>query len=380
MSLAISGMTASTIATEFGRGTVRGSGGLSRQQVAALQAALSEAVSIHHHYAIPRTGVGVAARSTVLSLVGEGYLEPRGTSYEEWVATAKGIAMGRHLGLDQRFTGAVPSMRARAIILRTLTMPDRYAVGDVDSHSPRRLAIGATREDMWIERLGYGTLVREVDPRHGRFMTLALTTKGQTLVEATDMPIKLTLTDEEEDAVRAGTMKYGIVPDPTVVQRANFQIESDWLCSPRDLYARLLDPAAIYPGTRIELVRERGGALIGTATAGPWNRVCLSLLQAYEGATHRHWLFDATFEYSDRGHMDKDARRVWAPFPEDYSNESVRPTLHERQFARDCGFQSLASMRSTWLRRAQLASVRRGSGMRGWVKGLVVELHNLDFS
>jgi len=358
----------------------RGAGGLSRQQVAALQAALSEAVSIHHHSATPRAGVGVAARSTVLSLDGEGYLEPRGTSYEEWVATPKGIAMGKRLGLDQRFTGAVPSMRARAIILRTLTMPDRYAVGDVDAHSPRRLRIGATREDMWIERLGYGTLLREKDPRHGWFMTLALSAKGQALVEATDMPLKLALTDEEEDAVRAGTMKYGIVPDPIVVQRANFQIETDWLCSPRDLYARLLDPAAIYPGTRIELVRERGGALIGTAAAGPWNRVCLSLLHAYEEATHRHWHFDATFAYSDRGPMDKGPRRVWAPFPENYSNESVRPRAQERQFARDCGFETLANMRSTWLRRAQLASVRRGSGMRGWVKGLVVELQHLDFS
>lgn len=373
MSLAISTSAAATT-----RGTAGGADGLSRQQVVALQAALSEAVAIHHHSFNARAGVGVAARSTVLSLVGEGYLEPRGTSYEEWVATTKGVAMGRQLGLDQRFTGAVPSMRARAIILRALTMPDCYAVGDVDAHSPRRLRLGATRENMWIERLGYGTLVRDLDPRHGSFMTLALTAKGQALVEATDMPIKLALTDEEEDAVRAGTMKYGIVPDPTVVERANFQIESDWLRSPRDLYARLLDPAAIYPGTIIELVRERGGALIGTAKAGPWNRVCLSLLQAYEEPTHRHWHFDASFAYSDLGCLDKGARRVWAPFPEDYSDASVRPREHERQFASDCGFKSLTSMRSTWLRRTHLASVRRGSSMRGWVKGLVVELHHLD--
>ncbi len=372
--------TATKGSAQIARGTVRGAGGFSVQQLVALQAALSEAVSIHNQYVTARAGVGVAARSTVLSLAGEGYLEHRGTSAEEWVATPKGIAMGRHLGLDQRFTGAVPTTRARAIILRALTMPDLYAVGDVDAHSPRRLRIGATREDMWIERLGYGTLVREVDRRHGWFMTLMLTTKGQELVEATDMPIKLALTDEEEDAVRTGTMKFGIVPDPTVVQRANFQIESDWLQSPRDLYARLLDPAAIYPGTRIELVRERGGALIGTAAAGPWNRVCLSFLPANAKPHTRDWHFDATFEYREQAFGAPIDRRVWAPFPENHSYKPVRPDAQAKEFARDCGFASLAAMRSTWLRRSHLASVRRGSGMRGWVKGLVVELHNLDFS
>lgn len=355
-----------------------GGGGLSRHQVAALQAAMSNAVSIERAGHQPRAGVGAAAQSTVLSLASEGYLEPRGTSPEEWVATSAGIALGRRRGLAERFTGVVPSMRARAIILRTLTLPDFHASGDVEAFFPRKLRIGATRDHLWIERLGYGELVREMHPQYGWFMTLALTAKGQKLVEATDMPIKVALTDEEEDALRAGTMKFAIVPDPTHVERANFQIVTDRLSSPRDLYARLLDPASIYPGTRIELVRERGGALVGTATAGPWNRACLSFLKAYAKANERHWHFDATFAYSDREALDKNQRRVWAPFPDNYAFEAVRPDAHARQFARDCGFEGLASMRSTWLRRSRLAAVRRGSRMPGWVRGLVVELHQVD--
>jgi hypothetical protein len=98
-------------------------------------------------------------------------------------------------------------------------------------------------------------------------------------------------------------------------------------------------------------------------------------MQAYaRGRKNVGWHFDATFEYPDDVAHDQDDRRVWAPFPEDYENQSVRPREAALQFAHDCGFNSLRSMRAMWLKRAEQGAATAGSEMRGWIKGIIVEL------
>jgi hypothetical protein len=348
---------------------------LSGPKLQALSIAARDAVC--EHGSTSRRGVGTAKAQTLKSLERAGLLRVRDGGYpKEWVPTEMGKAAAERAGLDTRFAGVVPSRRARAFMLRGLTMPDVWASGEHDAHMPRRLAATASRHARWIEELGYGKFEVVSHPTYSDYSVLNLTGKGRKLVEATDTPVTLWLAQEEEENLREGRMKYGIVPDPCVATLANFQIvSSDSIESPRALYARLYDPGALFPGTRLRLARASDGCRIGEARAGGWNRIHLSLMQAYaRGRKNVDWHFDATFEYPDEVAHDQDDRRVWAPFPEDYENQSVRPREAALQFAHDCGFNSLRSMRAMWLKRAEQGAGRAGSEMRGWIKGIIVEL------
>lgn len=363
-----------------GSGTSKARASLSRPMMAALSSAARDAVCESGR--VSRRGLGSAKIQTLRGLERAGLLRLRDSDYpKEWVPTELGKAVAQKAGLSTEFAGEVPTERARAFILRGLSLPDVWASGERDAHMPKRLQPSAARNARWIEELGYGTFQNGRDPRYGSgYSILTLSPKGQALVEATDTPVTVRLSSEEESNLRAGRMKYAIVPDPCVATLANFQISSsDWLNSPRALYARLYDPGALFPGTAVRLVSASGGKRIATANAGDWNRIHLSLMEAYsKGKKRVGWHFDATFEYPDETAHDQDARRVWAPFPEDYEFEAVRPKADAVQFAQDCGFDSLRSMRSTWIKRAEQGAATAGSGMRGWIKGIIVTLEDVQ--
>jgi len=353
---------------------------LSAQKAAALDGAVRDAVTVRGKWTRGRSGLAQASRQTIASMAGAGLLKPRDLYPEEWVATDLGVTVAAQHGLATKFAGDVPAPRVRAFILRGLTMPNVWAVGDREAYMPRRLRCDAHRDCRWIEELGYGTFERASDPRYGTYAVLTLSAKGSALVTATDEPVTLRLSACEEESLRAGRMKFGILPDPCKATLVNFQIESDSMDSPRHLYARMFDPAALFPGTEIRLLNESSGVRIGTARAGAWNRLQLCLLPAYaKGSSENGWHFDACFQYPDEVAHDQSERRVWAPFPEDYSNESVRPKQHELRFAHDCGFPDLKSMRKVWLKRAEKGKAAVGSGMRGWIYGLIVELDAVDW-
>ena len=65
---------------------------------------------------------------------------------------------------------------------------------------------------------------------------------------------------------------------------------------------------------------------------------------------------------------------MWAPFPDDYEQENVRPGRDERQFARDCGFDTIMSMRDAWRARAR----PNGHGGTERVNGLLVYLDGMQ--
>lgn len=358
---------------------------LSVGQAKALRFATRDAVSIDEPHAFfgRRDGVGLAQPATIKSLVRAGLLRARGVSPEEWVPTADGLAVARANGVFEPFKWKVLDPRARAMHLRNLTLPDIQALGEPAAYDPPRLGPGIEKHFRWIEVLGYGDFVREVQPRFGYYVTLVLTAKGRELVSATDMPLKVRLSSQEETNLRSGQMQYAIVPDAVPHKQVNFQIVDDRLGSPRDLYARLWDSAAIFPGTRIDLVREDGGARVGSARAGNWDRIALDLLpygsDGKKTTAKDCWHFDATFEYNWRGD-DGHGRwqRVWAPFPEDYELAAVRPKDHALRFAAACGFDDLRSMRTIWLTRALHPAVQASSDVRGWVKGLMVELRDIE--
>ena len=343
---------------------------LSTLQKQALQFAICDAVVKRTKCGNPwgtRKHLPGVAPATIDSLASQNLIAPRLVERSEFVATPSGIDLAQKLGIPTKRQVKAPDMRARAIILRSLTIPNGTVCGQTDAEAPFFL------HHAWIEDLGYGTLEAAHSPRFGlRGFMLQLTDKGRKLVEATDTPVTISLGEEEERNLRAGALRQVILEDPRgmSVGSFNWQLCVDHMNSPRDLYKRLYDPAAIVPGTEVRLIRHRDRQLIATAKAADWNRIDLWLDPAYGCGYH----FDCNFRYSTGEPLNHYNLRVWAPFPEDDEQENVRPGRHERQFARDCGFDTIMSMRDAWRARAQ----PNGKGGTERIDGLLVYLDGLQ--
>lgn len=351
---------------------------LSPHQKQGLEFAIRDAVVQRTKYGSPcgaRRQLPNIAPATLQSLVSQDLITPRQVERSEFVATPMGVALAKKLGLQTKRRVKAPDLRTRAIILRSLTIPNGTISGQIDAEGPGIYRGGCFVDHNWIEELGYGTLEAAHSPRFGlRGFKLHLSDKGQALVEATDTPVTVALGDEEERNLRAGALRQVILEDPRGVSVGafNWQLCADHMNSPRDLYKRLYDPTAILPGSDVRIIRRSDRQLIATATAADWNRIDLWLDPAYGRGYH----FDCNFEYSTGEPLNSDSLRVWAPFPENYDHKNVRPGQHERQFARDCGFDTLMSMRDTWRARAQ----PNGQGGTQRIHGLLVYLKGLRFA
>lgn len=349
---------------------------LSPLQKQALQFAICEAVVKRTKHGNPwgtRKHLPGVAPSTIDSLASQNLIAPRPVERSEFVATATGIKLAQNLGLPTKRRVKAPDLRARAIILRSLTIPNGTVCGQTEAESPGIYQGGCFLHHAWIEELGYGTVEAAHSPRFGlRGFHLHLTTKGRNLVESTDTPVTVALDEEEERNLRAGALRQVLLQDPRGVSVGafNWQLCVDHMNSPRDLYKRLYDPAAILPGTEVRLIRRADRQLIATAKAADWNRIDLWLDPAYGCGYH----FDCNFAYSTGEPLNHYNLRVWAPFPEDDEYENVRPGQHERQFARDCGFNTIMSMRNAWRARSR----PNGHGGTERIDGLLVFLEDLQ--
>lgn len=345
-------------------------------QKQALQFAICDAVVKRTKFGNPwgaRKHLPSVASATIDSLASQNLIAPRLVERSEFVATPSGIELAQKLGISTKRQVKAPDLRARAIILRSLTIPNGTVCGQTDAEAPGIYQGAFFLHHAWIEDLGYGTLEAAHSPRFGlRGFMLHLTDKGRKLVEATDTPVTIALGEEEERNLRAGALRQVILEDPRgmSVGSFNWQLCVDHMNSPRDLYKRLYDPAAIVPSTAVRLIRRRDRQLIATARVADWNRIDLWLDPAYGCGYH----FDCNFSYSTGEPLNHFSLRVWAPFPEDDEHENVRPGLHERQFARDCGFDSIMSMRDAWRARAQ----PNGRGGTERIDGLLVYLDGLQ--
>lgn len=344
-------------------------------QKQALQFAICDAVVKRTKFGNPwgtRNHLPSVAPATIDSLASQNLIAPRQVERSEFVATPSGIKLAQMLGIPTKRRVKAPDMRARAIILRSLTIPNGTVCGQTDAEAPGIYQGACFLHHTWIEELGYGSLVAAHSPRFGlRGFQLYLTEKGRKLVEATDTPVTIALGDEEERNLRASTLRQVILEDPRSVSVGSFnwQLCVDHMNSPRDLYKRLYDPTAILPGTEVRLIRSRDRQLVATARAADWNRINLWLDPAYGSGYH----FDCNFDYSTGAPLNHFSLRVWAPFPEDCKQENVRPGRHERQFARDCGFDTIMSMRDVWRARAQ----PNGCGGTERIDGLLIYLDSL---
>lgn len=344
-------------------------------QKQALQFAICDAVVKRTKFGNPwgaRKHLPSVPPATIDSLAGQNLIAPRQVERSEFVATPSGVELALKLGIPTKRQVKAPDMRARAIILRSLTIPNGTVCGQMEAEAPGIYPGSSFLHHTWIEDLGYGTLEAAHSPSFGlRGFMLHLTDKGRKLVEATDTPVTIALGEEEERNLRAGTLRQVILEDPRglSVGSFNWQLCVDHMNSPRDLYKRLYDPAALVPGTEVRLIRRRDKKLLATARAADWNRIDLWLDPAYGCGYH----FDCHFAYSTGEPLNHFSLRVWAPFPEDCEQENVRPGQHERQFARDCGFDSIMSMRDAW--RARARSNGRGGTER--IDGLLVTLEGL---
>ncbi|TXT28152.1 MAG: hypothetical protein FD131_3285 [Rhodocyclaceae bacterium] len=345
-------------------------------QKQALQFAICDAVVKRTKFGNPwgaRKNLPSVPPATIDSLANQNLIAPRQVERSEFVATPFGIDLAQKLGIPTKRQVKVPDLRARAIILRSLTIPNGTVCGQTDAEAPGIYRGASFLHHAWIEYLGYGTLEAAHSPSFGlRGFVLHLTDKGRKLVEATDTPVTIALGDEEERNLRAGALRQAILEDPRglSVGSFNWQLCVDHMNSPRDLYKRLYDPAAIVHGTEVRLIRRRDRQLVATARTADWNRIDLWLDPAYGSGYH----FDCNFAYSTGEPLNHFNLRVWAPFPEDHEHENVRPGQHERQFARDCGFDSIMSMRDAWRARAQ----SNGHGGTSRIAGLLIQLADLE--
>ena len=310
------------------------------------------------------------AETTIEVLLRHGLVEKSRFEVAEYVATRWGTEMGRHLGVKTKPVLSAPkSLRERAMRLRELTMPDVWACGDREAYEPRLMREFVGHDNRWIEALGYGRFEVLSDRRCERH--LALSAKGQKLVSATDTPITVRLSDEMARHLAAGDLQKVIVPDPKRhrPRLANFQmLKTDPMRSRSDTWARMYDPAAIFPGTPIHLVHAKTGKRLATARAGAWDRLTFRH-NVLGGAP----IFDVTYEYSAAEELDKYDRRIWVPFP--YAKDSLAPCEASHQLARACGFDTINTMRKFWARRSPKGRDERGGGA---VCGLIVELSDVQ--
>jgi hypothetical protein len=349
---------------------------LSLLQKEALQFAVCDAVVKRTKYGNPwgtRRHLPGVPPATIDSLVKQNLIAPRQVERDEFVATPTGIVLAQKLDLPAKRRVRAPDLRARAVALRSLTIPNGTVCGQTDAEAPGIYQGACFLHHAWIEELGYGTLEAVHSPRFGlRGFKLHLTQKGRKLVEATDTPVTVSLGEEEERNLRAGALRQVVLEDPRGVSVGafNWQLCRDHMNSPRDLYKRLYDPAAILPGTEVRLIRRADRKLVATAIAADWNRIDLWFDPAYGTG----YYVDCNFAYPTGKPLDYYGLRVWAPFPEDYEYEAVRPGQRERQFARDCGFDTIMSMRDTW--RARGRPNEHGGTAR--IDGLLIYLDDLQ--
>lgn len=341
---------------------------LTAVQIAAISAALAGSITPADSSAsvrLARTGAVPAPKATIGVLLRLALIEPSRFAWKEFTATARGVRLGRSLGLPTRPRVTPPrTLRERAIVLRELTMPDIWACGDREAYEPRRIRLYPGNDLRWIESLGYGRFVPAVGAPH--VLQLALTNKGRRLVEATDAPITVRLGKEMAANLKRGTLHKVLVPDPGEHQPrlANFQmLHSDHHQSPRDIWARLYDPAAIFPGTLVRLVHARTGRLLATARAGDWNRIWFRANGEY-GCP----IFDVNFEYASRSPLDQYHERIWVAFP--YATDEFAPCAESHRFAAACGFDSINTMRRFWLRRSVKVEPKRKADVRGLILDL----------
>lgn len=351
---------------------------LSTIQKQALQAAISHAIlpaGQGAKYSAARTGATIVARVTLEALERRKLVEPSRFDVFHFVATHRGRKTGRAIGLSTTPSIHAPAtLRERAIILRELTMPDVWACGQKDADYPRKVPFYPGHALRWIEHQGYGRF----EPTTGQYpaLHLVLTAKGQRLVSATDAPITVRLGREMVQSLKRGQLRQVMVPDPGPdrLRLANFQLlATDHMGSASDIWARLYDPAAIFPGTRLNLVDAKSGRRIATARAGEWDRIWFRANESYG-----HPIFDVNYEYSRYSALDQYSRRIWVAFPHDRGEFAPGPEAHA--FARDCGFDNLNRMRSFWLRRSppENSGCASNAGRKKDFYGLLIELHDID--
>lgn len=351
---------------------------LTGPQRAALAGALTFGVrstcrnmSFHRKDSPKVTFAAVAPLQTLLDL---GLIEPSRFVTFDFVASKRGILLGKMLGLDTQMQFDAPKRLAeRAVKLRLLTAPSAYAVGDTDNVYPQKMRSIVGRDLLWIEQLGYGRFEKTNDQCGS--VQLNLTRKGQKLVSATDTPITIRLTEEMQRHLRAGTMTKVMLPDVTpglhhACNHNGLKTSTDWMQSPRSLHERLYEPMAVYPGTEVRLVDAKTGKRVATAKAGEWDRIWF---RANEDGGRA--IFDMNYEYSRYWALDQFDRRIWVAFPfnPEYSEyHGVADAL-----AHECGFDDRNSMRATWLARMPRAS--KSKKRKKDFHGLMIDISGVEF-
>lgn len=330
-------------------------------------------MSFHRKDSPKVTFAAVAPLETLLEL---GLIEPSRFETFDYVATKRGILLGKKLGLDTKMQFDAPKRLAeRAVELRVLTAPSAYAVGDTDNAYPQKMRSIVGRDLLWIEQLGYGRFEKTNDEWGS--VQLNLTRKGQTLVSATDAPITIRLTEEMQRHLRAGTLTKVMLPDvtPDLHYACNGNgptTSTDRMQSPRSLYERLYEPMAVFPGTEVRLVDAKTGKRVAVAKAGEWDRIWFRANE--EGGRA---IFDMNYEYSRYSALDQFNRRIWVAFPfrQEYSEyHGVADAL-----AHQCGFDDRNSMRATWLARMPKANDRSDKKRKADFRGLMIDITGVEF-
>ncbi len=153
----------------------------SQLQKQALQFAIRDAVVKHTKFGNPwgtRKHLPSVAPATIDSLASQNLIAPRLVERSEFVATPAGLELARKLGIQAKRQVKAPDMRARAIILRSLTIPNGTVCGQTDAEAPGIYQGAFFLHHPWIEDLGYGSLEAAHSPRFGlRGFTLRLTDK-----------------------------------------------------------------------------------------------------------------------------------------------------------------------------------------------------------